>query len=333
MANNGYSELVTALRLNMTHQPGGEHEERYLAALEMAEYADAHGFTAINCEEHHLARGGWLPSPLLLAAAVAARTRRIRVNVAALLVPLYDPVRLAEDIAVLDNLSAGRFSFVAGLGYRREEYEALGREWSRRGELMDECLDVMLRAWGAEPFEYRGRTIDVTPKPRTKPHPLCFIGGMSERAASRAARFGLPFYPPMPMPELERRYREESRARGHHGFVYRPGPGGNTMTLLHPDPDSAWPQYFPYLQAEAAEYWQWRVEGLRRPGEFASDSLEGLRRSGKYEILTPAQCVDGIRSGRTELVINPLIGGLPVAEGWRTLRLFVQEVRPALESG
>ena len=113
-------KLTTALRLNMTSvdDPGSDQSGRYAAALDMAEYADNHGFSIINCEEHHLARNGWLPSPLVMAAAIAGRTRQVNINITALLITLYDPIRLAEDIAVIDNLSNGRFSFVAGMGYR-----------------------------------------------------------------------------------------------------------------------------------------------------------------------------------------------------------------------
>lgn len=120
--------LMTALRFNMTNvaDPAGKHGDRYQAALDMAAYADQHGFTGVSCEEHHLAATGWLPSPLIMAAALAGRTSRLRISVNALLITLYDPVRLAEDIALLDNLSNGHFSFVAGMGYRPEEYAAVG---------------------------------------------------------------------------------------------------------------------------------------------------------------------------------------------------------------
>ena len=126
--------VLTALRLNMTNiaDPAADHGERYRAALDMAAYADRCGFTGISCEEHHLASNGWLPSPLILAAAIAGRTSTVPISVNALIVTLYDPLRLAEDIAVLDNISAGRFSFVAGMGYRPEEYHAVGRDWTRR---------------------------------------------------------------------------------------------------------------------------------------------------------------------------------------------------------
>lgn len=318
--------VTTALRLTMTNTPGAQHGARYRAALEMATYADEHGFTAVSCEEHHLASTGWLPSPLVMAAAIAGCTRRVHINVSALLVPLYDPVRLAEDIAVLDNLSGGRFSIVAGLGYREAEYRALDRQWSQRGKQLDACLEILLKAWRGEPFERNGEIVRVTPSPHTKPHPMMFIGGMSAAAARRAARYGLPFYPPMPMPELEQLYRDELLRHGTTGFVYRPD-RGNTTTIVHPDPDTAWLELGPYLLAEAAEYASWKTEDVPRPNEDVL-SLEDLRRGRAVEILTPAQCITAITEGVNQIVLNPLAGGIPIDQGWKILRAFTEDVLP-----
>lgn len=321
--------LLTALRLNMTNiaDPSTRHGDRYRAALEMAEYADRNGFTAVTGEEHHLAATGWLPSPLVLAAAVAGRTRNVRISINALIVPLYDPIRLAEDIAVLDNLAQGRFSFVAGMGYRPEEYQAVGKDWSQRAKLMDHCVSVLLKAWGEEPFEHYGAVINVTPKPYTRPHPFFFIGGMTAAAARRAARFGLPFSPPMAMPELVAVYEEELRKQGKTGFAYHPE-NGSTVTLLHPDPDEAWSRYGDFIMNEAAEYSGWKRAGVPRPNETPAESIPVLRRLNSVEILTPDQLISQIRSGRTGIVMNPLMGGLAIDDGWASLHRLVDEVLP-----
>ena len=281
----------------------------------------------ISGEEHHLAATSWLPSPLILAAALAGRTRKARISINALIVPLYDPIRLAEDIAVLDNLASGRFSFVAGMGYRPEEYHAAGKDWSQRGVLMDRCLSVLLKAWSDQPFDYEGALINVTPKPHTRPHPIVFVGGMTPAAARRAARFGLPFSPPMAMPDVEAVYQEELRKRGKAGFVYHPE-NGSTVTLLHADPDEAWARYGVFILNEAREYSGWKRAGVPRPNEKAAASIEELRRLNNMEILTPAQLIDQIRCGRKEVVMNPLVGGLPIDAGWASLHLLIDEVLP-----
>ena len=131
--------------------------ERYQQALKMASYVDASGFDVVGLEEHHCALNGWLPSPLVMAGGVVACTSQVSVNITALLVTLYDPVRLAEDIAVLDLMSGGRFNFIAGLGYRPIEYHAVGREWDDRGARLDETLETLLKAWQEIPLLIRVR--------------------------------------------------------------------------------------------------------------------------------------------------------------------------------
>jgi alkanesulfonate monooxygenase SsuD/methylene tetrahydromethanopterin reductase-like flavin-dependent oxidoreductase (luciferase family) len=323
--------VTSVLRLNMTGlDPDPEREAaRYEAALDMAEYCEANGFSVVSVEEHHCAENGWLPSPLTMAGALIGRTRKMSVNVTALLVTLYDPLRLAEDIAVLDLLSKGRLSFVAGLGYRPVEYHAMDKRWEDRGRLMDEVVGAMLKAWTGEPFEYKGQTVRITPVPYTRPHPTFFIGGMSPAAARRAARFGLPFYPPMKMPELEKLYYAELEKHGHKGFVYYPDQE-NSMLFVDPDPESAWQELAPHFLRETQEYSQWKQEGVPRPSEQETLSIEDLREQKRYEILTPDECVERIlgRGNSFISVMHPLAGGIPVERAWKMLKLYVDEVLP-----
>jgi alkanesulfonate monooxygenase SsuD/methylene tetrahydromethanopterin reductase-like flavin-dependent oxidoreductase (luciferase family) len=319
--------IISAIRFNMTslsdaHQ---NHASRYRAALEMSAYADRHRFSIVNLEEHHCASNGWLPSPLTMAGAVIGATQQIKVNVTALLVTLYDPIRLAEDIAVLDLMSDGRFNFVAGLGYRPEEYHAMDKAWSDRGQLMDTVIDTLLKAWGDDAFEYQGQMVNVTPKPQSKPHPFFFIGGMSKAAARRAARFGLPFYPPMAMPELEALYYAELKKHGNEGFVYYPSQG-NSMHFIHPEPEQAWEEFGPYFLNESREYASWRRDGVPRPSEDHTETINDLREQKRFEILTPEQCLNRIEDGLNTVVIHPLVGGLPLEHGWSCLRLLQEQV-------
>jgi alkanesulfonate monooxygenase SsuD/methylene tetrahydromethanopterin reductase-like flavin-dependent oxidoreductase (luciferase family) len=308
-----------------------EESRRYLAALDMAVHAEASGFDIVNLEEHHCAENGWLPSPLTLAAMIIARTERVRVTVTALLVTLYDPVRLAEDIAILDLVSKGRFSFVAGLGYRPLEYHATGRSWKDRGRLMDETIETLLKAWTGEPFEYRGETIRVTPCPMSRPHPFFFIGGMSAAAARRAARFGLPFYPPMPQPELEAIYHTERKRLGTDGFVHSPSEE-NSMLVIEDDPDRAWEELAPYFLRELREYSSWKQNGIPRPSEEDVSTVEDLREQKRFQILTAEQCIEQYRSApNATAVVHPLAGGIPVDRAWTSLRRFTSQVLPALK--
>src|SRR5262245_5994144 len=103
-----------------------DHASQYAAALEMTSWAERHGFRFLALSEHHGTDDGYLSAPLTLAAAALARTERLKVNVAALLLPLHDPVRLAEQLAAIDLIAPGRLTLVAGAGYRAAEFEMAG---------------------------------------------------------------------------------------------------------------------------------------------------------------------------------------------------------------
>src|SRR4051794_8770063 len=193
---------VTVVRFNLV-EPGATPASlsaRYRAALDMAAYADEHGITTVQTEEHHGVDNNWLPSPFAFAGAVFGATRQIAVTVSAVIGPLHDPLRLAEDIAVLDLLSGGRLVTVAGIGYRPGGDAPFDGDWKRRGRLQDELLGTLVKAWSGEEFEYRGRPVRVTPPPLSAPPPLLRVGGSSRAAARRAARLGLPFFPSAHLP-------------------------------------------------------------------------------------------------------------------------------------
>lgn len=318
--------MTSSLRLNMT---GAESDpmlraKRYQAAIAMADFADKNGFAYINVEEHHCAQNGWLPSPLTMAAAIAARTEKAGIGIMALLVSLYDPVRLAEDIAVVDLLSNGRLSFIAGLGYREIEFHALDKPFATRGEWMDHVLDTLLKAWGDEPFEYRGEMINVTPKPFTRPHPMFLVGGMSKVAARRAARFGLPFSPPAYDAGLEAYYYEQLKVHGKQSFMVAP-PADFSLLFVDEDPERAWAEIGHHFLNEVQEYNSWKRAGLARPMEMPSASVEEIRASGRYEILAP----DELRQRRKNnpernQVLHPLVGGMPLERAWKCLELYCE---------
>jgi len=246
--------LQPVLRFNMSGAADTREGEsdRYRAAVEMAAYADAHGFGAVNVEEHHDAEIGWMPSPLVLASAIASRTERIAIRASAILATLYDPIRLAEDIAVIDLISRGRFSFVLGQGYRESEYHVMDRDFARRGEATDFLIDTLLKAWSGEPFDYRGRTVHVSPRPYTDPHPPFWYGGMSISAAKRAARWGLPFLPGQPMPEIEAVYFAEAERLGKPAHVS--SFSDLSILFIDPDPDRAWQEIGPNILRENRQY-------------------------------------------------------------------------------
>ncbi|MGW2486589.1 LLM class flavin-dependent oxidoreductase [Streptomyces sp. NPDC001606] len=319
----------TVVRFNLV-APGAAPaalSARYRAAVEMAAYADAHGIGMVQTEEHHGAQDNWLPSPFAFAGAVFGATRRIAVTVSAVIGPLHDPLRLAEEIAVLDLLSGGRLVTVAGIGYRPEEYALFGVDWRRRGRLQDELLETLLKAWSGDEFGYRGRTVRLTPRPCTDPHPLLLVGGSSRAAARRAARLGLPFFPSAHLPELEAYYKERLAEYGTEGWVMMPA-AATPLLHLAEDPDRAWAEYGEHFLHEALTYASWQSDGIRSAVRSTATTVAELRAEGVYRILTPQQC---LAQDLDTLVLHPLAGGIPLAEGWRSLTLFAERVLPELE--
>ncbi len=310
--------------------PGIDPEQlapRYAAALDMAEFADANGFTAVTTDEHHGADDGWMPATLVFTGMLAARTKRLTVTVQALLLPLHDPLRVAEDLAVLDLASGGRVAVTLGLGYRPEEYAAHRKDWARRGQLMDEGVDALLKAWTGEPFEYHGATVTVTPTPRTKPHPPVMIGGSGRPGARRAARFGLPFAPPASLPELEAYYAEQCEQFGTTPFVVSP-PADLALVFVAEDPDRAWAELGKHLLHEATTYAAWQTPDIKSSVHSHATTVEELRAEGIYQILSPAECrARAVERGADAFaVLHPLCGGMPVDAAWECLHLYADAV-------
>lgn len=302
------------------------HAQQYAACLEMCRWADALGIDMCVLSEHHGVEDGFLPAPLTLAAAIAGATKRLPINVAALLVPLHDPVRLAEELAVLDLVSGGRVSFVAGLGYRDEEFAMAGIERGQRAKLLEEGIEVLRQAWTGEPFTYRGRTVRVTPRP-TRPVTI-FLGGSTPAAARRAARLRIAFLPAIADPTLEQIYREECQRVGfHEGFVMMPG--GPGFVHVSRDPERDWQRIGPHALYEATTYASWQTPDQRSQVHVEGNTLEDVRRSGVYQVLTPEQCIALARE-QGRIVLHPLMGGIDPELAWESLRLFEREVWPRI---
>jgi alkanesulfonate monooxygenase SsuD/methylene tetrahydromethanopterin reductase-like flavin-dependent oxidoreductase (luciferase family) len=309
---------------------GASVPDLYTAALEMSGWGEQKGFTAVVVSEHHASDDGYLPSPIVFASAIAARTSHIAISVAALLVPLYDPVKLAEDIAVLDNLSRGRVSYVAGLGYRPAEYSSLGRNFTDRGRDMETSIAVMRKAWTGEPFEYEGRTVFVRPVPYSQPHPMLCYGGGSLVAARRAARLDLPFFPQLVSERLVEEYQNERARLGlPEGFVMGPS-GGPLNVFVSEDPDRTWARIGEHLLHDARMYAQWQLDAnLTSVALDTATTVEELRNNNVYVVVTPHECIDLVRKYGS-LALHPLCGGIAPDVAWESLELVANRVQPAL---
>jgi alkanesulfonate monooxygenase SsuD/methylene tetrahydromethanopterin reductase-like flavin-dependent oxidoreductase (luciferase family) len=313
---------------------GGAPADLYKTAIEMAAWGEENGCIAIQVSEHHRSADGYLPAPLILASAIAARTKAIPIQVAALIVPLHDPVSLAEQMAVLDLVSAGRVSHVVAVGYVPAEYAMFGREMAGRGKRMEECIEVMQRAWRGEEFEYEGRPVKVTPAPFTPGGPPLMMGGGAPVVARRAARFGMGMLAMGGNPDLERIYLEACKAAGNEpGVFFDPDPGAPMSAFVARDPDEAWAKWGPHLLHDARMYAEWMGDDIEAVSKSVAPTVEALRaENGNYRIFSVDEAVAEVAK-RGLLALQPLCGGLPPEYAWEALETVVQDVLPRVAKG
>ncbi|WP_199811006.1 LLM class flavin-dependent oxidoreductase [Streptomyces sp. NRRL F-525] len=301
--------------------------DRYAAALDMAEWADGLGCTRITVSEHHGSPDGYLPSPVQMLAAMAARTKQVRFVVAALIAPFHDPLRLAEELAVLDNISRGRVDLIVAGGYVREEFAMFDVPMKERAKRVTEVVTTLKSAFTGERFSYRGRTVRVTPAPFRPGGPAVLLGGSSEPAARRAARIADGFVPSVP--EVWEYYRDEVGKLGRPD----PGPspiGPNQVVALAEDPDEGWERMAPFFLHETNAYGEWQAQDDVAAPFRTADGLAELRRGSQYRVLTPEQFVTELKAAPTPFTqFHPLCGGMPMDLAWSSLRLFEREVLPA----
>ncbi|HLM29854.1 MAG TPA: LLM class flavin-dependent oxidoreductase [Acidimicrobiales bacterium] len=305
---------------------GTPAEALYRAALEQCAWAEDNGFLMATLSEHHGSDDGYCPSPLVMAAAIAGRTRNLRILVAALIVPLYDPIRLAEDLAVLDLASGGRTDIILGAGYRPEELAMFGHDMDERVPLLEEGIAVLRSAWSGEEFEYRGRRVRVTPRPARPDGPGLLMGGSSPAAARRAARLGLGF-----VPVDESLWPPYADACREHGREAGSAPALNGPRFIHiaDDPDEAWARIAPHALHETNSYGAWLSSADALGPYRTTDDVDSLRASGEYLVLTPDECVARVRETRS-LLLHPLMGGLHPDLAWESLELVASKVIPRL---
>ena len=293
--------------------------ELYNASLEMCEWGEQHGAAMAMFSEHHASSDGYLPSPMHLAAAAAARTDSLSISVGALLTLMYDPVKLAEDMAVLDHLSNGRIAYTMGLGYRPVEYEMFGVDQARRGALMDEHLGVLRRALSGETFDWHGRQITVRPEPLTPGGPMIAYGGGSLAAARRAGRLGMMLLPQSSDPALAQAYDEAAIEAGNPpGMCLSPPEGSPTTVFVHPDPDAGWNEIGEHLLHDAVMYAQWLGDSASASVSSATSVDELRSEQGAYRIVT----IEDARELRDQfgmLSLQPLCGGIDAATAWTYL--------------
>ncbi len=319
------------------HRP---YAELYQETLDQIVWAESAGFESVQVSEHHVTDEGYLPSVFPLLAAIAARTSTIRLGSAVLLAPLHHPIRFAEDAAFVDQLSGGRLELGLGLGYRRDEFRALGVPRPERGTRTEELIEIARRAWTGEPFTHHGRHWDledvvVTPPPFQPGGPPLWLGGATAKAAERAGRLGCHFMPDAYMPvEHYATYREALAAAGHDPADFQVAI--NPTIYVTEDPERGWDEVSEHLLYQYNRYREWFAAGGAEPAATATSADELPR--DRYLIGTPAQVIAGIEALRERRPFDRLFfwarpPGLRLEQSTRSLELFAEQVLPHFGSG
>ena len=311
---------------------GAPHPVMYRTAIAQSQWADKLGFKQVFLAEHHGAQDGYCPSPIVMAASILGATENIIAHLSALIVTMHDPLRLAEDLAVLDNLSNGRVWITAGMGYRPHEFEMFGLDISKRLALQTRALETLRKAWTGEPFEFEGRTVRVTPKPVQKEGLKIYMGGSTEKSAIRAAKGGYQYFPGYP--DLFNIYKAE---REKCGF---PPPETQMRTAasflyVSDNPERDWPLVAPHVAYATNLYANWATErGVGDTLYKPAETVEALKAMPNIKVLTPEDCFAYLQSlpDNTSINFHALLGGLDPELSWKSLRLFESDVLPRLRN-
>jgi alkanesulfonate monooxygenase SsuD/methylene tetrahydromethanopterin reductase-like flavin-dependent oxidoreductase (luciferase family) len=306
----------------------------YAAAIDMARWADEKGLAGVLLMEHHGSDDGYLPQPFTLGGAIAAVTKRIHLMLGAVILPLHDPVDVAEKIAVLDLISRGRLGVILGAGYVPSEFAMFGKSLADRARAMDEGIEIILRALKGERFEIDGRPVFIRPLPLTAPEDLIMVGGAVPASARRAARFDVGFGPMKD--EVVDIYLAECEEHGRPPRQYfRPKPGMPLAIHLCEDPDAGWAAIERHAVHVITEYAKWAAlegDGSNSPFKGLTDPAV-LRQAGLFAAWTPEQLLARVPAieDRQSIGFQPLLGGLSPDEGWKSLKLLEQTM-PALKA-
>jgi alkanesulfonate monooxygenase SsuD/methylene tetrahydromethanopterin reductase-like flavin-dependent oxidoreductase (luciferase family) len=314
---------------------GVSFADPYRDMLSCLPRAEELGYSSVFVASHHVQPDGWCPSPLVALGAAAGVTEQMRLGTGALLVPLYAPFKLAEDVAVLDNISGGRVVLGVAPGYVSEEFQAHGVPRDERVQRMEEALDLLQAAWTQDRFS-------LMPKPIQKPHPPIWYGVSAAPSLRRAARRGCALLtsPRHELFELKEHFRIYDEAAAEAGIQVAERPVIREVFVAESHERAE------ELAAPGIEYLFRELYGAKsaqgeRPlrtdsGELITDKrqvdFEALK--NRFVIGDPAYAIGQIERyrdelGATELICWMHVPGASGEEAMRSVELFAREVIPA----
>ncbi len=307
----------------------------YADIIDHMVWAESLGFDAAYIFEHHFTGDSYIPSPMVAATAIAARTKRMRIGPDIAILPLYDPVRVAEDGAVLDVISNGRLDFGVGLGYRPDEYAGYGLDLQKRGARANEALQIIRRLWQGETVTFHGKHFNIdgaklTPRPVQQPNPPIWVGGFTKAATRRAAKYGDGYIGPSNKAVYEM-YLRELRAVGKNPASARVM-GGDLWLVVSEDPDRTFATYAPHLLYWFNSYAKWFEGTDTSPWPIIKDAAE-LKSRGLVNIITPESAVTLIKERLAEVPVEMFTmmlspPGIPLSKVEENLELFAKQVMP-----
>ena len=311
-------------------------QDLYRACLEQIAWAESLGFDSVWLTEHHFCEDGYTPSPLVVAAAIGERTKRMRIGTNLMLLPLADPVRLAEDAATLSILTGGRFDLGVGLGYRQLEFDYFGRQLKHRPSLMEEGIDIIRQAWSGAPVRIEGRRhridgLRVSPAPEQPPK--LYMGGMAPPAVARAARLGDGFLSTGGIGhDLYVQALEEQGKPRSAGAVC----AGN-WSIIAADPEAEAVRIGEHVLHQANQYISWGAFGPPEATPLFPDAASAIA-GGLYELCDAEGAVANLAqmlSDYPEIIdvhFWAQFPGEPVDGGSRRIEYIAKQVLPRLRA-
>ncbi|MEQ9618966.1 MAG: LLM class flavin-dependent oxidoreductase [Deltaproteobacteria bacterium] len=315
------------------------YEKVYSEILDQIAWAEDIGFDDVWLSEHHFTEDGYSPSLLPISAAIAAKTKKIRIATGVALLPLYDPVRLAEDAATVDIISGGRFELGVAVGYKVDEFRGLDIDISERGGRTDEALEIITRLWAGEKLDYKGEyfrvgNVSISPEPAQKPGPPLWIGGFVPAALKRAVKYGDGYMGGGgPIEESYKLYVEELKKAGKPTDNVKIADGIHWL-IVSEDPKKTWDEAAEHVIYQANKYNEWFKEaGMSGVYEPIRDK-QHLRELGRLNVVDPDICIDMInkhleKAPLTHFLSWTLPPGLPASWAEPHLELFSKKVIPA----
>ena len=310
----------------------------YAQALEEVQFAEELGFDSAFIQERHLVQDHFWASPLIAASAMLAGTSRIKVGTGILISPFHHPVHLAEDIAILDITSCGRFIFGTAIGYKPDEFDLYGIDPSSRGARFEESMHIVKRLWTEGKIDFHGKfytikTDALEPRPHTNPPPPLWIGGQGPLMLKRAALFADAWIPGvsialdqlLPLKEAFLKHRKEAGIKIPDEWPL------NREVVIAETRTGAWELAEKYL----LPFYQKTYVGNWKHRYITADMVKDLQQLAKdrFIIGSPDDVVSEIRRykdvyGTNYVICRFFFGNIPHETIMKELELFAKTVMP-----